>query len=135
MSSRRIPRVRFSLRTLLVAITVAGFPCAYVAHEAQRVRERDAWHPSHTDFPRYWNGENGRYEFAKGDPRKGPSFVRRLFGDEPRLEVFVEEVAPLAEKQAAAALFPEATVYITKGGDPDPTGINLGQPTTINLGR
>jgi hypothetical protein len=41
-------RFQFRLRTLLIGVTLAAVACAYVAREAQIVRERKAWLKAHS---------------------------------------------------------------------------------------
>ena len=69
--SRFRPLHSFSLRTLLVGVTLLAAVCAYVAHEAEIVRERDAMRLDLKNLG--W--------VAAGDP-KPLTFVRQWLGDE-----------------------------------------------------
>jgi hypothetical protein len=79
--------------------------CGYVAHEAQLVRERQAWLG---DF-------RGRYIlhgpyslFVPGHPEQAPSKLRLWIGDKPEECIIWQGRVSPEEKKAAAALFPEA---------------------------
>src|SRR5579864_6495147 len=63
---------RFRLRTLLIVVALLSLPCAYVAHEAATVRERqdvlDALEAAHVK------------PLALKPPQQ-PSWIRQLLGD------------------------------------------------------
>jgi hypothetical protein len=48
--------------------------------------------------------------FAHGDASQSPSLIRRWLGDETQKMIFVGASDPIAAKQSAAVIFPEATV-------------------------
>ena len=106
---------------------VAG---GYVAREAKIVRERLAWGARDGNtaglFVRSSMRESQAWEeatykscsiisppreFAHGDASQSPSLIRRWVGDETQEMVVVGIADSVSVKQAAAELFPEATVY------------------------
>ncbi len=112
--SQKHSRFQFSLRTLLIGVTLFGFGCSagtYVAHEAQIVRERKAWIDSHA------SPGNFHTILFHGDPKHSPSRVRVWLGDEAHGEIVLPQSASNLvrlemEVQAAADLFPEADIAI-----------------------
>jgi hypothetical protein len=103
-------RFQFRLRTLMIVVTLLAVPCAYVAHEANIVRKRREWLSGHPV-----RGNIGTLDslgrFSLGDLTQQPSWFRiGTLGDSPRRWVIVPASAATAEKQAAAALFPEADI-------------------------
>jgi hypothetical protein len=96
---------QFSLRTLMIVVTLLAVPCAYVAHEARIVAERRAWTVAHigsivADF-------DGRKLKAFYDPKFDPPLMRRWLGDRP-----IEYLTVWSEADATDALrlFPEAAI-------------------------
>ena len=122
---------QFSLRTLMIGVTIFCVVMGgYAAREAKIVRERRAWGATDGNaaglFVRSSVRENQAWEaatykshfifshpreFAHGDASQSPSLIRRWMGDETQEMVVVGIADSVSEKQAAAELFPEATVY------------------------
>jgi hypothetical protein len=102
---------QYSLRTLLIGVTLAGLPCAYVAHEAKIVAERRAWLEDHKRdawlalqvSPRALRG------FSRGNPGQAPSMLRRWLGDKA---VGWALASPRDAAATAATLFPEAEIDV-----------------------
>jgi hypothetical protein len=98
---------QFSLRTLLIGVTLLAVPCAYVGLQAKIVRERKA-HLQATQATHVggWN----IFVFARGDKTKAPTGIRLWLGDEAHDSVIVDRDASEETKQAVAALFPESDI-------------------------
>jgi hypothetical protein len=108
--SRR-PWYQFRLRTLLIAVPLLATPCGYIAHEAKIVRARRAFlEEQYQESKDRGPVHVGPPLLFYGDTDQQASYVRRWLGDTGQWIVVVRASAPLAEKQAAAALFPEAGV-------------------------
>jgi hypothetical protein len=102
-------RFRFHPWTLF-PIALLAVLCAYVAYEHRIVDERRGWLDAH---PVRGNIDtlDSLKRLSVGDPTRGPSRIRiGAFGDVPRNWVIVPRAASAAEKQEAAALFPEADI-------------------------
>jgi hypothetical protein len=133
---------QFSLRTLLIGVTLFAAACGYVAHEAHIVRERQTWiaDPEPTErelkFQKAWlesdkNDIEPRHgshfegeeqikslpETAKvltdGRSRdSGPSFIRRWLGDKRYDQIAVIAPANDDEIRRAVELFPESLIIL-----------------------
>ncbi|HEV2970746.1 MAG TPA: hypothetical protein VGY55_12315 [Pirellulales bacterium] len=104
-------RFQFSLRTLLIAVTLLAVLCGYVAHEAKIVATRTAWlvaRPALSDFPSF---SHIIIVLAPCDKNRSPSFLRRWFGDERQEAIEILGRSSAAEVKQITALFPEATVF------------------------
>ena len=107
---RKLHRFQFRLRTLMIAVSLAAVPCAYVAHEAKIVRARNAWLSSNRPvLPEalYLTRE------VLGNQEKGPSWIRVWLGDKSYREIWAQPEA----MQDAAKLFPEARIFEVHFGD------------------
>jgi hypothetical protein len=104
---------QFSLRTLLIGVTLLAALCGYVAHEAKIVRDRRVWAINHGHF---WVTDPLRatVERVSGDPSRGPSFVRLWLGDKPLPQLVVPTDTAPSEIKLAASLFPEADIFAAK---------------------
>ena len=83
-------------------------PFCYIAHEASVVHARKTFLNDHDRSE--FGFANDDSIFARGSADKRPSLLRKWLGDETVSVVEVDESAPIAEKQAAAVLFPEAEI-------------------------
>jgi hypothetical protein len=101
-------RFQFRLRTLMIAVTLPAVPMGYVGWEAKIVRERKTWLAAQ----RIYLPVEPPPVFAIGDDSQAPSLIRRWLGDEAQPIVCVWTFDSTTDKQAAADLFPEATVYV-----------------------
>jgi hypothetical protein len=103
-----IPRPQFTLRALLVAMLVVGASFAWVAHNANLVRQRNAMR-SGFDI-------TGSCFLSFHDKLLGPEhrlpWLRRALGDEPieRLLYVANRDPNGCELSRARALFPEAEI-------------------------
>jgi hypothetical protein len=72
---------QFSLRTLLIGVTLLAVVCGYVGWEAKIVRDRKTWlkeHPRERD-PIYKSDSD--MVLSLGDKNKSPNAIRRWLGD------------------------------------------------------
>jgi hypothetical protein len=89
-------RFQFSLRTLMIGVTLLAIPCAYVAHEYQTVQHRQAMLEL---------GPSKLFNYMRGDDAKLP-LVRRWLGDHAVLSFGFND--PSEEKtQRYKEAFPE----------------------------
>ena len=107
---KRQRRFQFRLWTLyLIALLVVG--CLYFAYEHKIVVDRRGWLGTHPVVSRRIGTLDSLRKFSPGDPTEQPSWFRvHALGDAARQWVIVPASAPTAEKQEAAALFPEAAI-------------------------
>jgi hypothetical protein len=116
---RRRRWFQFSLRSLLVVVTVAAVGCAWVAREGRIVQERKA--------VRQWIEEGGgacvnndlaaRIPSASGSDE--PSIVRRWLGDRTVRTVFLPRKTSDRDMQRIKTCFPGATLV--------PPGVDVGE--------
>jgi hypothetical protein len=142
-SKAELPKRRwfqFSLRTLLIGVTLLAVPLGYVGWQAKIVRERQAWianpepikrelkfqedwfaaHKTDKDPGEILHGEV-RFltlpETAKvltdGRSRdSGPSFIRRWLGDKRYDQIGIDAPANEDEIRRAVELFPESLIIL-----------------------
>jgi hypothetical protein len=123
---------QFSLRTLMIGVTLLAVPCAYLGWQAKKVRDRKAWIESNSatySIKQIHLGEGTHgfsfkkispdsplsigleyYRLNVGSRKDSPSWLRRLLGDEPIGLICLRETALTAEMQSVVVLFPEAQV-------------------------
>jgi hypothetical protein len=94
-------RFQFSLRTLMIGVTLLAVPLGYVGWQAKIVRERKAM------LSHIWK-VNRRALWS--ETRMSVPWVRRLLGDYPVRLIELPRHADLEEPQQIQALFPEATI-------------------------
>ncbi len=113
-----MPRPQFSLRALLVATTVIAGPGAWVAHNANLVRQRKAMDSSSSSF---------RF-FTDGRPERSLPWLRRALGDEPIGGIYydADRDPDGSELRRARELFPEAEIRPV--GPPTPVYGRIGPP-------
>ena len=97
-----MPRFQFSLRTLLIVVTLLALPCWYVGAQYRIVAHRKAL-LAKIEFK-----DIGPAGFAMDLPAL--PMVRRWFGDEPVISIFPPRGLPPAEFQEIKDAFPEALV-------------------------
>jgi hypothetical protein len=103
---------QFRLRTLLIGTAVLGSACGYVVHEAKIVAQRSVWLDAHGMDMLYLESMGGDSLFHSGDRDQEPSRIRLLLGDVSYHRIILNDAMPIAEKKAAAAIFPESDVYV-----------------------
>ena len=69
----KLPRFQFSLRTLMIGVTLLAVPCAFVGWQAKIVRERKAWLDAR---PEQFFVMAPYSVFARGDREQSPSHLR-----------------------------------------------------------
>src|SRR4051812_5709320 len=92
-------RFQFSLRTLLIGVTLLAVGCWYAA-QAKIVRDRETWKNRSIQSSSWLRPRH----VVKGNPDEGPSLIRRWLGDYSRTSVLVLYPEDQAE---ARRLFPE----------------------------
>jgi hypothetical protein len=105
---RRRRWFQFSLRTLLIGVTLAAIPCGYVGWQAKIVRDRKAFLQT-----RYYLSCDSSPDVK---PLRAP-WMLRLLGAEPiyQITVFMR-----ADAERAADLFPEAFIQDMDGVEQHP---------------
>jgi hypothetical protein len=94
---------QFSLRTLLIGVTVLAALCAYVVHEAKIVSDRWAtW--------RRINDEGGNVISADGTIPNGPNWIRLALHDRPVKWIYAPVFATDEEIKQFREMFPEAEI-------------------------
>jgi len=97
---------QFSLRTLIIVVTVLAVACAYVGWQARIVRKRQ-------DYLRAYahdHAKNGTYlGLADGDLAQAPTGIRLWLGDKPQDVVWLDSKSGM-DIESLAALFPEADI-------------------------
>src|ERR1700676_515032 len=98
---------QFSLRTLLIFVTLAGCGLGWIMHQAEVVAARKTWLGTHFGPPRLIRDLMRGYREpftpdVAGDEHQSPSVARRWLGDETISDVLVEG----GEVKKAAELFP-----------------------------
>ena len=131
---------QFSLRTLLIGVTLLAVPCAYVGWQAKTVCKRKSlllfivdngggYYTTEGDeiyFPVGFLPNKGAYfpkpftMLADRDPRQQPSSIRRWLGDDNIDCIWIPK--PVSDTDAAriAAGFPEACVCQDGGEEMQP---------------
>ena len=99
---------QFSLRTLLIGVTLVAVPCAYVGWQAKIVSERKTM--------REWMALNGGWVVTDTRPDKQPPLIRRWLGDEPIAVIVFQHPIKPPNEQAVRAMFPEATPSFADAG-------------------
>ena len=95
-------RFAFSLRTLLVVVTVL---CCWLGWNIRVVHERRAVRAAFVSED---------WEVGFGDSEASVSWIRRLLGDEPVGSIYrLHGLPPTNDLFHARACFPEATLYTT----------------------
>src|SRR5262245_54403796 len=103
------PRIQFSLRTLLIGVTLFSIPCGYIGWQAKIVRERKAWLAKSRQ--QQYHGVGAQSPNAKGPPPPPEvSLVRQWLGDEYWEVIWVDYESGPSATAEAERLFPEATV-------------------------
>ena len=112
-------RFQFSLRTLLIVVTLLAIPCGYVGWQAKIVREREAMldkirtenDKDHRPFLiRFnWNFDLDDEMGIEADAASFP-WCRKLLGDRPVETVYLPE-SMRERRNEVSELFPEAKIY------------------------
>jgi hypothetical protein len=93
---------QFSLRTLIVAVTLLAIAAGYVGRQFQLARDRKAFLDNHLD--KYGN------LIVEPSVTIEVPWIRRLLGDEGVSKLGLDSGSDKDERQRAAALFPEARI-------------------------
>jgi hypothetical protein len=91
-------RFQFRLRTLMIVVTLLAAVCAYVAHEAEIVRERDAV-----------RADLKKYGWVSASHLKPVPFVRQWLGDEGYSMILLPRGMSDDYIARIKAVFPEST--------------------------
>jgi hypothetical protein len=106
--SRFRPLHSFSLRTLLIVVTLLAIPLGWIGYQAKIVRERTALLKKIEDSHGLSLPFDALYAFP------GPNtlnFVRRWSGDEPIGEIVLSDTIQPADVQEILDAFPEANIH------------------------
>jgi hypothetical protein len=95
---------QFSLRTLIIVVTLLSILSGYFCRQAQIVRERRAFLDSAGQWTQLevWNAD------ALGVPAL--PWIRRTLGDESVCKIILPLATDITERQRIATLFPEAEI-------------------------
>ena len=105
---------QFSLRTLMIMVTLLAVACGYVAREFNTVKARQRWLGEHS-VTADEGGSHITYEvFVHGDKGKYPSVLRRCLGDREVGELEVPRNVRPIQLNEIRLLFPEATIYCVR---------------------
>jgi hypothetical protein len=96
---------QFSLRTLMIVVTLLAIPCGYVGWQAKIVRERMAMSECIKKV------EHGDCWFFDEDLSGGVPWIRRLLGDKTCMLILVPGASD-EEFVAIKAAFPEADLVL-----------------------
>jgi hypothetical protein len=99
---RQRRRFQFSLRTLLIVVTLLASAAGYVGRQYEIVQNRRSFIDDHLN--RY-----GNLEVDPSDAVEVP-WIRRLLGDEGVEKLGLDADSDKNERRRAAALFPEAQI-------------------------
>jgi hypothetical protein len=91
---------QFSLRTLLIGVTLLALLSGYVVRQRAFVEERQ----------RFLDESRHQPIFATSDEAPDVPWIRRLLGDRAVLAIGLDADADRAERQRAASLFTEACI-------------------------
>jgi hypothetical protein len=97
---------QFSLRTLMIVVTLLAVACGYVGWQAKIVRERRA-------MVDWINNHNGLVTINYPMPRRPPhsvASVRELLGDHAIVRIELQPDTDATNVQRIRSLFPEATI-------------------------
>src|SRR5690242_2872948 len=104
--TRKRPWFQFSLRTLMMAVTLLAIACGYVASQARIVGIRNAARARIEAL-------GGQYKVGGaifGDYEEEVPLVRRWLGDEPVNFVLLPESASSSDEQRIREVFPDVVV-------------------------
>ena len=102
---------QFSLRTLMIVVTLLAVPCAYVGWQAKIVSERRNWLA------------NPQFVCLPNDPENcSLPWIRRLFGDTECIFMIADDAVSDADLAACRSAFPELDVRRDKD---QPTGAQI----------
>ena len=109
---RRRRWFQFSLRTLMIGVTLLAVACGYLVHEAMLVSHRRA-------MVDWVNEHNGSVSNPLQPPFNAPhtqlpsiAWVRRLLGDHPIARIKLQPDTDNADVRGIRSLFPEADVQV-----------------------
>jgi hypothetical protein len=104
--------MRFSLRTLLIVVLVAGLGLAWIASQYRIVAERRTIRNAlEGDEAAFYHGVPGERceRYIEGDKLRRPSQFRLWLGDETVDSILFHDIE--APKRDAVHAFPEADIY------------------------
>ncbi len=97
---------QFSLRTLMIGVTLLAVACGYVASQAKIVRDRSEWRinaPPKSSYP-------VKPIIFQGDPAQRPNVIRRWPGDVAIDMIDLPPGTPDRDIRTTVTLFPEAAI-------------------------
>src|SRR5581483_3744764 len=110
-------RFQFSLRTLLIVVTLLAIPCGWLGWQAKIVRDRKAtWariSKSGGHDSALWSLTTSQREPDRrgtGYP-KTVSWIRRLLGDRPVNGIILPDTLPPDDVEQILKIFPEAEMW------------------------
>ena len=110
----RMPRFQFSLRTLLIVVTLLAIPCGYVGWQAKIVRDRKTIFMRLQRIHELASGQDSDlfFFFAHYHAQAEVPWVRCLFGDEGVNVLLLPESTQTSEVEEIKRAFPEADVVV-----------------------
>jgi hypothetical protein len=106
---------QFGLRTLMIVVAMVAAACAYIAHEARVVRDRQEFFSAHDTKNHVQTPQSTTKILANGNRMSlgdEPSFIRRWLGDIRYMEILLYAPVTEEEQRKAVELFPEALVIV-----------------------
>jgi hypothetical protein len=107
---------QFSLRTLMIVVTLLAVPLGYVGWQSKIVRNRNAWKSNRPAADPPYSTYAATFVVLRGDPDQKPNRMRRWLGDEANETIALPTTATDEDIRKAIVLFPEAEVifYLKK---------------------
>ena len=105
---------QFSLRALMIVVTILAVPCAYVGWHAKIIHRRKAMINKLTRMDGICVTAaqvaevDSSHEFDDTTPKL--PWIREWLGDEPMFGLYIPESVPEADANEIASAFPEAVV-------------------------
>jgi hypothetical protein len=115
---------QFSLRTLMIAVTLLAMVCGYIGSQAEIVHRRHSGmatllksHPA--EFAEQC--ESCHLDYNRSDDEVKIALIRRWLGDRPYRAFCLSSKTSPEEEKIIRDLFPEATIYVpNRTPVPDP---------------
>ena len=104
-------RFQFSLRTLLIFVTLLAIPCGYVGYQKKIVANRQEMLKKIKEDRGDWVRSDLMIKTELRWPGYQPPWIRRLFGDIAVGEIFVQPQTDLSTVDEIQETFPEALLF------------------------
>jgi hypothetical protein len=106
---------QFSLRTLLIGVTLLAVACAYLAHQARIVNDRKAMMQTlaHEGGRVLSAAESAEHMASQPEPRL--NWIRQLLGDEYVCGLYIPPTTPEPVAAKIKAAFPELGAIVSDG--------------------